>query len=250
MKKMRFLAFMLSAAFLATTFTSCSDDDDDLLDNFTFTIVTPEENPYVGEEFSVNYTVTSIENIEKIDVFYDNESVYSVAKKELAAKKIHTDNFKYTADEAGTYKFSLIVEDRKGNTDKKDFTVEVVEETTALGDWEELLLGNPKGADNPQEGDAINLKYNQNKDANTAEFKSLSGNADIVFVDNANYDTVESLEAAYNDGTKVAEFTAKSDANFEEVYFITLVNEEYVLVHFKDLKFTPGNHKAEFQYKK
>lgn len=245
MKKMRFLAFMLSVAFLATTFTSCSDDDEGFIN-----ISLDGDNPtevFVGQEFTIGYSVTAEKNIEEIKVLTNNQPVPGSAVTKIK-NVVYVGDFSYTAEEAGEIIFSIQVTDKDGTKEDRNVTVTAKEETTALGDWEEAALGHPVGADNPKESAAINLTYNQNKDDNTAEFKTLSG--DLVIVDNADFETVESLEAAYDAGDKANSFEANSDANFKDVYYITIVEDEYVLVHMTDLKFGEGNNNAFFKYKK
>lgn len=243
MKKMKFLAFMLSAAFLATTFTACEGDEEEGV--ITIKVTEKPETAIIGEEFTVSYTVESDKNLKSIDVRVNNKNVGEAITK-FENKTQYIGKITYTAEEAGKLSFSIQVTDKDGALESKDFEIEAKEATTALGEWSELELVRPGST----VGDAINLEWKSNTDANTAKFVTVSAANGLVLVDNGDFETVESLVEAYEAGSKVSEFTAKSDANFKQVFFITVVGEDYVLVDFYDLKFAEGNNKAKFKYKK
>jgi len=247
MKKMRFLAFMLSVAFLATTFTSCSDDDEGYINIFL-----NEDNPteaFVGQEFTIGYSVVSEKNIKEIEILVDSKTYGNVITK-FDSKLTHSGDITYTAEEAGEIKFNIKVTDKDGTVKYNDNAIVTVkEETTALGEWSELEFTYVNMSNNDK-SDLINLEWERNTDGETAKFVTISAENGLVIVDNGNFETVESLEAAYEAGDAVKEFTAKSDNNFEQVFYITIVEDEYVLVDFYELKFAESNSKAYFKYKK
>lgn len=243
MKKMKFLAFMLSAAFLATTFTACTDEEEG---EIIIKVTEKPESVIIGDEFTVSYTVESDKNLKSIDVLVNNKDIPGAAITKFENKLQYIGKITYTAEEAGELSFSIKVVDKDGAVQYENFKIEAKEETTALGEWTEVELVRPGSTAN----DAINLEYKSNLDGNKAKFVTISAAKDLVIVDNGNFETVESLKEAYDAGAKVADFNAKSDANFKQVFYITVVGEDYVLVDFYDLKFAEGNNKAFFKYKK
>lgn len=253
MKKMRFLAFMLSAAFLATTFTSCSDDDDGFINIFL-----NEDNPteaFVGQEFTIGYSVVSEKNIKEIEILVDSKTYGNVINK-FDSKLTYSGEITYTAEEAGEIKFNIKVTDKDGTVKYNDKAIVTVkEETTALGDWsEEIRLKRPETTDFKAESALINLKWTGNVlDGEFAyaafNVATLSGSA--VLVDNSDFETVEDLVEAYEAGEKVSTFVIKTDAKYEAVNYITIVEDDYVLVKTsKKATLNNGDNDAYFQYKK
>ncbi len=117
----------------------------------------------------------------------------------------------------------------------------------ALSDALAFTLGHPGSTANPES--KFGIKYNQNTDAKTAQFKAIVTGTFVILNEDSfkAIDTRGKLAEAYNNGSKVNEFKIQSDANFKPVYFIVKDGDIIRLIEMTELKFEAGKNVASFK---
>jgi len=114
-----------------------------------------------------------------------------------------------------------------------------------------LIYKGSSQSDGANENTTIGIKYSSNTNSTTAQFATISG-GQFVIITQSEFNaltTKEGVASKYTSGIVVNQFTAQSDANFVALYFISKVSSNYYLVRMTNLKFSPGNNKADFAYK-
>lgn len=217
---------VLFSFLFVSLFTSCSsDDDDDNVYNLTLETYSADLEP--GETASISI----LSGNGNYQVVTNNDDV--------ATARISGNNVVISAIGEGTA--SLTVSDAENKF--QVIQVMVKASTTALTSAEAFHLGRPEQDGFPSS--AMGITWSRNTDSNTAEFSTVA-----IEITQAQYNQLQTKEAVKElyDSTsnKIASFTAKSDANFSEKYFIVNDAGTYRLVKMVDLTFDAGANKAYF----
>lgn len=239
----KFKMIFLALAVISFSMIGCSDDENDELEEITLN--TSKVEVKTGESQIVNiltgngdYTISS-----------DDETIAVVAHEK------GTEGFTVTGVKAG--ETHILVLDGKGKSDT--LAVEVTMAGSLLEDGPDftLVYTGSSQSDNRNINTTIGIKWFRNS-VNTSTFRKHPADTanDFVLIDATQFNAIttkEELEAAYMAGAKESEYVAKQDRNFEQIYFISKVGDDYFKVNQKNLS-TAGagttGSTADFSYQK
>jgi hypothetical protein len=152
-------------------------------------------------------------------------------------------------------KIKLAATDKDDQVSSKSIVVKIAAppEETPLSAEQSFTL-TYKGAsqtDGEDRNETVGILYDYNSSSTEGYFAKLSGDFEIINETKYNsIETKEALKAEYDASTSlVSNFEVGSDANFDPVYFISKVDQNYFLIKMTDLTFSPGDNQADFTYK-
>lgn len=240
--KTKFKSLILLLAIVPFFMTSCSDDE---IDDITLS------------ESSLNLSIGE----SKIVAILTGNGDYIVSSNDITtAVVVHekkSDKFTVTGVKEGETSISIL----DGENQSKTLTVKVKGLTNPLETAQNFTL--TYTGSNQSDGKNINatvgIKWAVNTTSSTSTFRvePTSGNK-FVMLDATRFnaiDTKEALEAAYVAGAAagVSEYSAKQDAKFEQIYFISKVGDTYFKINQKDLSTTGAGttgSTSNFSYQK
>ncbi len=255
-------AFLVAVSVLS--FTSCekvSDilNKDEMAPALTFKAAvgytTADATVKVADEIMFSWeAVAKGANLQSFTIRLNDEDVTGFPNEKIDRKQYEAE-YKTSFDKAGEYTLVFIATDKDDlkTTVRIKITVEevvapVVELETAV----DFNLGHPEQTDFPKVNSVVGIKYETNKDANTAKFIANASNKFVLIADASAITNKQELADAYASGESDAttEFLVKSDVNFVSATYATKVSEVVYLIKTKDLTFASGANKAYFSYQK
>ncbi len=267
MKKVNFL---IIAAIVAgcSVFVGCSSDDDPAATptiRFTYNGAVQESGTTatvdVGQAVTMIVDYTAAGGIKQIDFKINNQNVTGFPKTSGFTSTTSDEvTVSQTFTEAGTYSVSTMVADKQDPQLSAIFTMVITVNpvTTPLVDdgTFSLIYKGSTQTDGANVNAAHGIKFSSIRSDNvTGVFviEPSSGNNFVMLADQAAYDAIttkEGLASAYDSGTGVSSFDAKSDAQFSAKFFISKVGSDYFLIKMTSLNFSPGSNTASFASKK
>ncbi|MDG5799046.1 hypothetical protein QA597_01560 [Marinilabiliaceae bacterium ANBcel2] len=146
MKKWKLLMMLMASILISgVIFTSCDDEDDQII----ITFESAPETAEVGTEIEFSYSVISDRRLDEINFFKEGNIMSEMTIDDLG-DNYYNGHFSYTptVEDAGkNILFSIEVFDRRDNREIRTFRIEVEEMPSDIETYSAKLLGSHKNTD-------------------------------------------------------------------------------------------------------